>query len=56
MIQGYLEEMLKKAESEMASWHAEYDKVLSEWEMTKETHSKEMKQLETVILELQNEL
>ena len=48
--------MLKKAESEMATWHAEYDKVLYEREAIKHTHTTEIQQLEKVILELQNEL
>ena len=50
LYQGYLEEMLKKAESEMATWHAEYDKVLNEREAIKQTHTTEIQQLEKVIL------
>lgn len=48
--------MLKRSELEMASRQAEYDRFRTERGEMERKHSQDIKQLENVIIELQNDL
>ena len=48
--------MLKKSEQEMAAKHAENENILREKAILASKHEKDIRQLETVIIELQNDL